>query len=682
MNKKIKSIFSLAIAVCMLFSIAAFNVSAASVEHTVTITPSVSTGAAGDEVMVNLYLDNTTNIQTIGYKLTYDTNVFEINAGTNDDWGIPNCVDEDFFAAYFSTLPTKKFGDLTIGIEIPGQIAIGGARSNGISAANNTNNMQIGGFILKVKDDAPEGETQFNLIDTKTSDAGEDFGTAMAFEPVTFTVQGAPEVVDTSALEAAIGVAQGLLATVIGDEVGEVSQDAWNALDGAIGDANVVFANEDATQGEVDQATSDLNTAIAAFKAAIVKGATIAVESKVAKQGEDVSVDISVKDVPNDAAGLQFGMNFDKDVLNVVNIARGSAIKYDSGSEEGISFDNATGKATFAGLFDEGAALDFSDYVVVATITFKVASDAALEDTTLELVDATYDDTFTFDTPEDGVITVEEEDNQELKEARDAVKAFEDAVDEAADLNGVATAEGLRDTAQGLVDVLDHDEADALDNRISIADGLLTAKKTQFTAEKAARDLVEAFEDAVDEAADLDDVAAARIEGADAATAVGNLDAGAVKTELEGDLADLNAALDAKAEGFALADINSGDGSTVAYDELVNNADPAKEEEYNNAAALVKFWINDDAPLAIGDIEDIVTAVNAFDSANKGALTDKGGVLELTLLSADRVRTIFLTKPAVTIDELLRADMNDDGNISGSDVTAILKKVAQDMLTK
>ena len=209
MSKKVRSIFSLAVAFCMIFSLAAVNVSAASVARNAIITLSDETAEAGDTIIVNVNLSNTENVLTIGYRLSFDPNVFSIDTDTNEDYETPNCIDADFLDYYYSLTAGRRVGaTLAFGANPEeGTISVGGTRTSGVSAANNINDKLIGGFVLTVKSDAILGDTTITLIDASTSDAGESFGAPMIFTPVTFTVAGGAVNEDQDAPTGLVGVA-------------------------------------------------------------------------------------------------------------------------------------------------------------------------------------------------------------------------------------------------------------------------------------------------------------------------------------------------------------------------------------------------------------------------------------------------------------------------------------------
>jgi hypothetical protein len=137
--------------------------------------------------------------------LKYDPNVFEIDTTENVDYGIDNYVDVNFQDAYDVIRPLKKWGSLSYNENVElGTISTAGLRTEGtgISTTNNTNNMQIGGFILKVKDGANAGDSQITLIDTETVDVGQDFGIPMIVTPVTFNVESSVDLVTAPVVNA------------------------------------------------------------------------------------------------------------------------------------------------------------------------------------------------------------------------------------------------------------------------------------------------------------------------------------------------------------------------------------------------------------------------------------------------------------------------------------------------
>jgi len=168
---------------------------------------SAATGKAGDTITVNVNLSNTVNNAGFSYKLNYDVNVFEIDTALNEDYGFGNYVDTNFLDYYFYSglMPGKKWDTFLFSANATaGTISGSGLRSatgTGITTNNNINNMQIAGFILKVKDGANAGDSQITLTEANTIDAGESFDTPMIVTPVTFKVESSVDLVTAPVVE-------------------------------------------------------------------------------------------------------------------------------------------------------------------------------------------------------------------------------------------------------------------------------------------------------------------------------------------------------------------------------------------------------------------------------------------------------------------------------------------------
>ena len=202
MNKKLISVITLTFTLCMLFSLAALNVSAASEARTATIELSATTGKEGDTIIANVYLSSTVNTLAMGYRLKFDPNVYAINATSNEDYEAPFCVNTDFMDDYRNLALGKKWGSLAYGADATlGEISVGGSRTTGITTANNSIDLLIGSFTLTVKAGAEAGDTQITLIDATTADVGEGFGAPMIVTPVTFTVEGSVDLVTAPVVE-------------------------------------------------------------------------------------------------------------------------------------------------------------------------------------------------------------------------------------------------------------------------------------------------------------------------------------------------------------------------------------------------------------------------------------------------------------------------------------------------
>jgi len=210
LNKKVTRLFSLAVVVLMVLSLAAVNVCAASTPHTVTITPSATTGKAGDTITFSINIDNTLKMNGLSYKFKYDPNVFSIDttmvgqigkkyANYNDGtWYLAAKNGEIYLFAY--TGAPEINADT-----VNGTIALSCASSNGVDAEGVETNALIGKFKLTVINGAAAGNTSLTLIETETSDMGEGFGAAMTVAPVTFTVEGAAPTTYTVTYDANTG---------------------------------------------------------------------------------------------------------------------------------------------------------------------------------------------------------------------------------------------------------------------------------------------------------------------------------------------------------------------------------------------------------------------------------------------------------------------------------------------
>ncbi|OQB14372.1 MAG: Internalin-A precursor [Firmicutes bacterium ADurb.Bin193] len=200
MIKTAKSILSFVIIASMILSLGAVSISADSVARNATIALSANSGEEGDTVKVDVSIENTEGIASIGYTLSFDPNVFEISSGIYQDimddegWEVPQVVDRAWADYYLGLSGGKKWSSFLFGVNAAnGTITVGAIRGTGITAANNIDNMVVGSFNLTVKEGATVGETSITLNNAETADAGQSLGAAMIFTPVTFTVLGEPE---------------------------------------------------------------------------------------------------------------------------------------------------------------------------------------------------------------------------------------------------------------------------------------------------------------------------------------------------------------------------------------------------------------------------------------------------------------------------------------------------------
>lgn len=200
-------LFSLAVAVLMVLSLAAVSVSAASTAHAVTLTPSATTGKAGDAVSVSIAIDQTQNISGLNYRLKFDPNVFSIDTV---NWGTggkayPKYFDQTFMnnirAGVAYTGGILMYGYLGMPTysadTVNGTISFALSASDGVDPADNEAGALIGKFNLIVKAGAAAGATSITLIDAVSIDGGQSNTAAMNITPVTFTVEGAAPITHT-----------------------------------------------------------------------------------------------------------------------------------------------------------------------------------------------------------------------------------------------------------------------------------------------------------------------------------------------------------------------------------------------------------------------------------------------------------------------------------------------------
>ena len=191
------------IAVAMLLSCVPMFAFADSVAHNVTISADKITAKAGDTIAISVTLDNNQGTSAVQYKLVipsaFTADIDNINEDFYADYEleIPACVDYDWFSAHTELGGTKKWGDPVLsGASVSDgvQMTFAGSRSTGITAKNATDNMVIGVYNVTVAENAAPGEYEIYFADGTTTDAGQSFGAAFSYEPLTITVEGEPTV--------------------------------------------------------------------------------------------------------------------------------------------------------------------------------------------------------------------------------------------------------------------------------------------------------------------------------------------------------------------------------------------------------------------------------------------------------------------------------------------------------
>lgn len=202
--KKISKILSSVLAASLAFSCMAMNVMAASKAHTATITADKTTGLkAGDTVVVELTIDNTADLTSLGYTLVYDTKAF--TAETTKVSKVEKCIDKEWLTeikkedggsvgdywAYYLGAPAYN-------VTVPGEITFSwaGGANGGIGTDDPDNeikdNRLVGKFNLTVNENVADGEYTIGLKDDfkvcYTSDAGEAQGAQLTAATVTVKV--------------------------------------------------------------------------------------------------------------------------------------------------------------------------------------------------------------------------------------------------------------------------------------------------------------------------------------------------------------------------------------------------------------------------------------------------------------------------------------------------------------
>lgn len=210
-----------------------------------------STVKPGASFAVSLRLD--AMIQTVyaeDITLTYDSDVFEYvsTAGANENIQIAG---EDTGTA--------------------GQVRLIAANIGGLSGASTP----ILNVTFKVKAGVHDTAGTIAATGAKlgVTAAGTEIEAALSSKSI--AVGSVDVVVDKTALTTSITNAQSLYdAAVVGTQPGQYPQAAKDALQAAINSAKTVKDNANATQAEVDNAVTALNSAVSTFKAAVVKEAS------------------------------------------------------------------------------------------------------------------------------------------------------------------------------------------------------------------------------------------------------------------------------------------------------------------------------------------------------------------------------------------------------------------------
>ena len=186
-----KKIISSILAVSFIVASCAMNVMAATTERTMTVSVDKATDlVAGDIVTVEVKLSNNANVNSCGYRLLYDSNIFEFDTTLTSD-EIPASVDVDWYfdgilktrGAWFKALgaPTENYTSSFA--------AHGWAGSAGVASSDE--NYVIGKFTLKVKEGVTVSSYDLTLSNdanhTYVSTMGENSGDPLTIVPATVT---------------------------------------------------------------------------------------------------------------------------------------------------------------------------------------------------------------------------------------------------------------------------------------------------------------------------------------------------------------------------------------------------------------------------------------------------------------------------------------------------------------
>lgn len=202
----------------------------------------------GKSFIVAVSLDNLEQtVYAEDITLTYDSNVFEYVgvAGANENIQI---VTEDNDTSGIVRIITANIGGIT-GVSTP-VLNVTFKVKAGIQ--NTTGTIAVSEAKLGV---APEGSVLEAALDSQNIE-----------------ISGIEVVIDKTALTFAITNAEALYdASIVGTLPGQYPNAAKDALGAAINEAKVVKNKQGVTQSEVDFALSALNSAIDAFKKAVIK---------------------------------------------------------------------------------------------------------------------------------------------------------------------------------------------------------------------------------------------------------------------------------------------------------------------------------------------------------------------------------------------------------------------------
>ena len=234
-------------------------------ETSVTITGSGSVQPESDfSVGINLNASNKT-VYADDITVSYDPAVFEYVGTTKASENV-NVLRSEIVGTGKVRIIAANIGGIT-GSNVP-LLDVGFKAKSGVQSVSS--DISVTEAKLGIM---PEGTVVMAGLSSKTIAVGET------------------EVVNKDALKAAIDEAQSVHdSAVVGTVNGSYLKSEKDKFKTAIDAANTVYENEDASQTEVDNATAELNTAIAAFKASVITASTGDINSTPAIDVGDLAI--------------------------------------------------------------------------------------------------------------------------------------------------------------------------------------------------------------------------------------------------------------------------------------------------------------------------------------------------------------------------------------------------------
>lgn len=182
--RKIGKILSLILTISLVAScFVMMNVSATSKAHTITLAQTPTTGLkAGDTVTVTLSLDSTADVKSLGYRVVYDTNFFEIDMTkgweSDEDYeSHENFIDKEWYDGLLTSVWGKKLSTFGYKAGSPANAINFTWAGTAVPATKVESNFVIGKFNFKIKTTATgTGVIKIDSENSESADTGENFG--------------------------------------------------------------------------------------------------------------------------------------------------------------------------------------------------------------------------------------------------------------------------------------------------------------------------------------------------------------------------------------------------------------------------------------------------------------------------------------------------------------------------